>query len=111
MPCVLGVSSLSFSLLCFLFRLCLILRARAQPSVQSFTRSQLALVATTDLKTLMMKSIFDDKKTRQELTALMLWGEWGNVEDVAKCVVFLASEDAAYVMGVALPIDGGYTAQ
>ena len=39
------------------------------------------------------------------------WGdEWGAVEDVAKCAVFLASDDVAYVTGVALPIDGGYTA-
>lgn len=37
--------------------------------------------------------------------------EWGVAEDVAKTVVFLASDDAAYVTGVALPVDGGYTAQ
>lgn len=32
-------------------------------------------------------------------------------EDVAKCNVFLAGDDAAYVMGVPMVIDGGYTAR
>lgn len=39
------------------------------------------------------------------------WGMWGEVEDVAKGVVFLASDDASWVTGVPLPIDGGWAAQ
>lgn len=38
------------------------------------------------------------------------WGELGEPEDVAKVAVFLASEDAALVTGVAMPIDGGWAA-
>ena len=34
-------------------------------------------------------------------------GYLGNPEDVAKVVVFLASEEASYLTGVNLPIDGG----
>ena len=30
-------------------------------------------------------------------------------EEVAKAITFLASEDAAMITGVRLPIDGGYT--
>ena len=37
-----------------------------------------------------------------------LGGEMGKVEDVARAAVFLASDDAAWVTGVPLPIDGGY---
>ena len=37
-------------------------------------------------------------------------GGMGDVEDVARAAVFLASEDAAWVTGVPLPVDGGYTA-
>ena len=37
-------------------------------------------------------------------------GRMGNPDDVAGPVVFLASEAAAYVNGVALPVDGGWTA-
>jgi meso-butanediol dehydrogenase / (S,S)-butanediol dehydrogenase / diacetyl reductase len=34
----------------------------------------------------------------------------GEADDVAGCAFFLASDDAAYVTGVAIPVDGGYTA-
>jgi meso-butanediol dehydrogenase/(S,S)-butanediol dehydrogenase/diacetyl reductase len=32
-------------------------------------------------------------------------------EDIASAVVFLASDDARFITGVTLPVDGGYTAQ
>ena len=35
-------------------------------------------------------------------------GGMGEPEAVAKAAVFLASEDAAWVTGVPLPVDGGY---
>ena len=64
-----------------------------------------------DLKTPMTAPIYEDVDTRQEITAMTPWGEWGRVEDVAKCAVFLAGDDAAYVTGLPMVIDGGYTAQ
>lgn len=39
------------------------------------------------------------------------WGEWGIARDVVKAAVFLASDDAAWVTGVGLPVDGGYLAR
>ncbi|KAL8626472.1 hypothetical protein Q9189_007840, partial [Teloschistes chrysophthalmus] len=63
------------------------------------------------LKTPMTAQFYDDEKTRKEVDATMPWGGWGRVEDVAKCAVFLASDDAAYVTGLPMVIDGGYTAQ
>ena len=39
------------------------------------------------------------------------WGTWGDKDDVAKGALFLASEEAAWVTGVALPVDGGMLAQ
>jgi NAD(P)-dependent dehydrogenase (short-subunit alcohol dehydrogenase family) len=35
-------------------------------------------------------------------------GRLGSVEDVARAAVFLASDEAAWVTGVGLPVDGGY---
>jgi NAD(P)-dependent dehydrogenase (short-subunit alcohol dehydrogenase family) len=35
----------------------------------------------------------------------------GTAHEVAAGVVFLASDEASFTTGVALPIDGGYTAQ
>jgi NAD(P)-dependent dehydrogenase (short-subunit alcohol dehydrogenase family) len=37
-----------------------------------------------------------------------LGGKLGSVQDVARAAVFLASDDAAWVTGVGLPVDGGY---
>jgi len=36
-------------------------------------------------------------------------GRWGEPEDVAKAVLFLASEDSSYVNAVELMVDGGAT--
>ena len=33
----------------------------------------------------------------------------GTPQDIARAAVFLASEDAAWVTGIGLPVDGGYT--
>lgn len=69
------------------------------------------LTSALDLKTPMTYPIYQDKTIRDEITAMTPWGEWGLAEDVAKCAVFLASDDAAYVTGLPMTIDGGYTAQ
>lgn len=33
----------------------------------------------------------------------------GTPQDIARAAVFLASEDAAWITGIGLPVDGGYT--
>ncbi len=49
--------------------------------------------------------------TKQVLVAGHPWGTLGQPEDVARAAVFLASEDAQWITGTSLVIDGGYTAQ
>jgi glucose 1-dehydrogenase len=39
------------------------------------------------------------------------WGRMGTPEDIGKAAVFLASDDADYITGTALLVDGGYTLQ
>ena len=46
--------------------------------------------------------------TNIEMTPL---GRGGEPEEVAGGVLYLASDEASYVTGAVLPIDGGYTAQ
>ena len=38
-------------------------------------------------------------------------GRIGRPEEVAKAILFLASDDASYITGVLLPVDGGFTAR
>ena len=39
---------------------------------------------------------------------LIPWGRLATARDIGKCVVYLASDDADYVTGAAIPVDGGY---
>ena len=44
------------------------------------------------------------------MAARVLLGRVGLPEDVARAILFLASDDAAYITGAALVVDGGLTA-
>lgn len=44
----------------------------------------------------------------ERIHAATLAGRLGAVDDIANAVAFLASDDAAFVYGVTLPVDGGY---
>lgn len=48
--------------------------------------------------------------TRQELCRLVPAGHYGRPESIAAAVAFLASDDAGYINGHTLPVDGGLMA-
>lgn len=58
----------------------------------------------------MTSHLFEDDRARQMLLQMHPFRGLGKPEDIAKACVFLASEDAQWVTGVYLPVDGGYTA-
>ncbi|MCJ1432507.1 hypothetical protein MMC27_001864 [Xylographa pallens] len=62
-------------------------------------------------RTAMMKDLMQNEAAAPLLLAATPWGTWGEASDVAKGAVFLASEDAAWITGIGLPIDGGFLAQ
>ena len=47
---------------------------------------------------------------RQTVTETVPWGRLGVPMDIAKGIVFLASDDAGYMNGAGLVVDGGVTA-
>jgi NAD(P)-dependent dehydrogenase (short-subunit alcohol dehydrogenase family) len=53
----------------------------------------------------------DPEAERAALVARQPMGRLGTPEEVARAAVYLASDDAAFVTGSALVIDGGLTAQ
>jgi NAD(P)-dependent dehydrogenase (short-subunit alcohol dehydrogenase family) len=52
----------------------------------------------------------DLSPARQVVTDSVPWGRLGVAEDIAKGIVFLASDDAGYMNGAGLVVDGGFTA-
>ena len=56
-------------------------------------------------------SITADDEWRQRMEGLIPLGRLAQAEEVARAALFLASEDASYVTGATIPVDGGYTSQ
>ena len=53
----------------------------------------------------------DLDRARREALARLPLGRLGTVDDIAKGILFLASDDAAFMTGAGLIVDGGITAQ
>jgi len=63
------------------------------------------------IKTDMTKGMLADTKTRKGLLAAVPMGRPGIPEEIAKAVSFLVSDDASYITGHCLVVDGGWTSQ
>jgi NAD(P)-dependent dehydrogenase (short-subunit alcohol dehydrogenase family) len=51
----------------------------------------------------------NDPERGPKITARIPLGRWAEPSDIANVIAFLVSEEAAYVHGVVLPVDGGYS--
>ena len=58
----------------------------------------------------MLQSVLKDPGKRAERFNEIPMGRLATVEDVANAFVYLASDEAAFINGVAFPVDGGLTA-
>jgi NAD(P)-dependent dehydrogenase (short-subunit alcohol dehydrogenase family) len=60
--------------------------------------------------TALTERMFEVEHIREEIISHIPCGRLGTLEEVVEPVLFLASDAAAYVTGVALPVDGGMAA-
>jgi gluconate 5-dehydrogenase len=67
-------------------------------------------IAPGYFKTELTAPLANDEKATAWITGHTPVGRWGELEDLAPAIVFLASDGARYVNGHLLVIDGGMTA-
>lgn len=64
-------------------------------------------VAPGAVKTAINKANFEDKESREQIMRKIPYGRPGKTEDIASAVTWLASDEADYVTGETLFVDGG----
>jgi cyclopentanol dehydrogenase len=57
-----------------------------------------------------IREYFKDPKKKEERIGEIPLGRLATTQDIANAALFLASDEAAFLNGVALPVDGGLTA-
>jgi len=62
-------------------------------------------------ETELTKPIWSNPEANDSLISRIPLGRWGDVNDVAKLATYLCSEEAGYITGTDILIDGGYTTQ
>jgi len=63
------------------------------------------------LVTSMMRPYLEAEETNKMLQAMTPWPRFGAPEDLARATAFLASDDAEWMTGSILTLDGGFTAR
>lgn len=63
------------------------------------------------IRTPLTESYFEDDHFQEELALTVPQGRYGVPQDIAQAALYLASEMASYVNGIALTVDGGWLAE
>jgi len=71
------------------------------------------LTETPMLRSFMGRNATDDQaaETQQRMTGMIPLGRVAQPQDIANAALFFASDESAYITGLALPVDGGFTAK
>jgi cyclopentanol dehydrogenase len=67
-------------------------------------------VHPSTVETALVREVLKDPERRAERLGEVPLGRLATVDDVAAAFVYLASDEAAFLNGVSLPVDGGLTA-
>jgi NAD(P)-dependent dehydrogenase (short-subunit alcohol dehydrogenase family) len=59
----------------------------------------------------MNRALLDDPVKYQEFVKNIPMGRWGELEELAGAVVFLASDASSFMTGSSVFVDGGWTAR
>jgi NAD(P)-dependent dehydrogenase (short-subunit alcohol dehydrogenase family) len=68
------------------------------------------ILCPSTVETPLVQEMLRDPARRQERLGEVPLGRLASMEDVAAAALFLASDEAAFINGVAFPVDGGVTA-
>jgi NAD(P)-dependent dehydrogenase (short-subunit alcohol dehydrogenase family) len=68
------------------------------------------ILCPSTVETPLVQEMLKDPERRQERLGEVPLGRLAGMEDVANAALYLASDEAAFINGVAFPVDGGVTA-
>jgi NAD(P)-dependent dehydrogenase (short-subunit alcohol dehydrogenase family) len=68
------------------------------------------VLCPSTVETPLVQEVMKDPERRKERVGEVPLGRLASMEDVAGAALYLASEEAAFINGVAFPVDGGVTA-
>jgi cyclopentanol dehydrogenase len=68
------------------------------------------VICPATVETALVRELLKDPDRRQERVGEIPLGRLASVDDVASAALYLASDEASFVNGVAFPVDGGVTA-